>query len=178
MTDVLKLLHEKNTAVLVRRGLIALTVIGIFAAAFELAIKKHWNGLEQLIPWLALAVLAVATVLVVIPGGRGVTAARLLALLVLGASVYGVLDHILVNYNSGALDQRFADTWETLPLVERWWYAATKTVGPTPTLAPGVLGQSALLLLLATLGGAGQRRGADAHADPESAHSRGSRHAV
>jgi hypothetical protein len=152
----------RNTAVLVRRALIALTVVGILAAAFELASERHWNGLEQLIPWLALAVLAVATVLVLIPGGRGVAGARVLALLVLGASIYGVADHILVNYNSGPLDQRYADTWDTLPLVERWWYATTKTVGPAPTLAPGVLGQSALLLFLATLGGARQRRGADA----------------
>jgi hypothetical protein len=139
-----------STAVLVRRGLIALTVIGILAAAFELATERHWNGLEQLIPWLALAVLAVATALALIPGGRGVTAARVLALLVLGTSIYGVVDHILVNYNSGALDQRYADTWDTLPLLERWWYAT------------GVLGQSALLLLLATLGRARQPHGPDA----------------
>jgi hypothetical protein len=152
VTEVLKP-HGRNKAVLVRTGLIALTVVGILAAAFELAIERHWNGLEQLIPWLALAVLAAATVLVLIPGGRGVTAARVLALLVLGASIYGVVDHILVNYNSGPLDQNFADTWDTLRLVEQGWYAVTKTVGPAPTLAPGVLGQSALLLLLATLGG-------------------------
>jgi hypothetical protein len=75
-----------------------------------------------------------------------------LALLVLGASVYGVIDHILVNYESGALDQRFADTWDTLPALTRWWYAASKQVGPAPTLAPGMLGQTALLLLLATVG--------------------------
>jgi hypothetical protein len=144
--------HHTHTAVLVRRGLVALTVIGILAAAFELAADRHWNGLEQLIPWAALGVLAVATALALVPGGRGVTSARVLALLVLGASIYGVVDHMLVNFDSGALDQRYADTWDALPLVERWWYAATKTVGPTPTLAPGVLGQSALLLLLATLG--------------------------
>ena len=35
----------------------------------------------------------------------------------------------------------------------RWWYAASKQVGPAPTLAPGVLGQTAALLLLATIGG-------------------------
>ena len=139
------------TAVRVRRGLIALTVLGILAAAFELATERHWNGLQQLIPWLAVAVLAVASALVLIRGRRGVTAVRVLALLVLGASMYGVVDHILVNYNAGALDQRYAATWDTLPLVKRWWFATTKTVGPAPTLAPGVLGQSALLLLLATL---------------------------
>jgi hypothetical protein len=141
------------TAVRMRRGLIALTVIGIVAAAFELATERHWNGPQQLTPWLALAVLAVAFALAVTFGTRAVTAARVLALLVLAASLYGVIDHILVNYNAGALDQRYATTWDTLPPVQRWWYAATKTVGPAPTLAPGVLGQSALLLLLATLCG-------------------------
>ena len=138
-------------AELMRRGLLALAVLGILAAAFELATERHWIGLEQRIPWLALAVLAAAAALVVVGGDRRVTLARVLALLVLGASLYGVITHILANYNPGALDQRYAATWDTLPQRKRWWYAATKTVGPAPTLAPGVLGQSALLLLLATL---------------------------
>jgi hypothetical protein len=149
--------HDTAAGVLVWRGLIALTVIGILAAAFELATEHHWNGLEQLIPWAALAVLAVATVLVTIPTKRGVTVARVLALLVLAASIYGVITHIVVNYDAGALDQRYADTWDSLPVLQRWWYATTKTVGPAPTLAPGVLGQTALLLLLATLNGTSAR---------------------
>src|SRR5512144_499357 len=95
-------------AVRMRRGLIALTVLGILAAAFELATERHWNGLQQLIPWLALAVLAVASALVLIRRKRGVTVARVLALLVLAASLYGVIDHVLVNYNAGARAQRYA----------------------------------------------------------------------
>jgi hypothetical protein len=138
--------------VFVRHGLVALTVIGILAAAFELATERHWNGIEQLIPWIALAVLAVAVGLLLVPAGRGMPAARVLAVLVLGASAYGVLDHILVNYHSGALDQRYSASWDTLPAVQQWWLAVTKTVGPAPTLAPGVLGQSALLLILASVG--------------------------
>jgi len=145
------------TSRLVRRGLIALTAIGILAAAFELATERHWNDFEQLVPWAALVALAVATVLVTIPGKRGVTATRVLALLVLAASIYGVITHIVVNYDAGALDQRYADTWDSLPVLQRWWYATTKTVGPAPTLAPGVLGQTALLLLLATLNGPSAR---------------------
>ena len=136
---------------LVRRGLYALTVIGILATAFELATVRHWLSLEQLIPWAALVVTRYRD------GARtgacswGRIAAGLLALLVLGASVYGVLDHTVVNYNSGPLDQRFADTWDSLPPTQRWWYAITKTVGPAPTLAPGILGETAVLLLLANL---------------------------
>ena len=145
-------LHRTDAATLVRHGLVALTAIGIFAAAFELATERHWNGIEQMIPWIALVVLAVAVGLLFVPDGGGITAARVLAVLVLGASVYGVLDHIVVNYESGALDQRYAGSWDTLPALQQWWLAVTKTVGPAPTLAPGVLGQSALLLLLASVG--------------------------
>jgi hypothetical protein len=144
---------DRDSGVLVRRGLVALTAVGILAAAFELYGERHWNGPEQLVPWVALAALTVATVLVLLPAAGATTAARVLALLVLGASVYGVIEHVLVNYGSGALDQRFADTWDTVPVLTRWWYAASKQVGPAPTLAPGMLGQSAALLLLATVGG-------------------------
>jgi hypothetical protein len=63
-----------------------------------------------------------------------------------------VLDHVLVNFESGALDQSYAESWDALPALQQWWLAVTKTVGPAPTLAPGVLGQSALLLLLASVG--------------------------
>jgi lysylphosphatidylglycerol synthetase-like protein (DUF2156 family) len=135
----------------VRRSLLALTMIGIAATAFELATERHWNGLEQLIPWFALAALAVAVVLAVLPGRGAQLMATVFALVVLGASVYGVLDHITVNYNSGPLDQRFADSWDSLPASRRWWYAVTKQVGPSPPLAPGILAQTALLLLLASL---------------------------
>ena len=150
-------LRRTDAATLVRHGLVALTAIGILAAAFELASERHWNGVEQLIPWIALAALAAAVGLLLVPGGRGVPAARVLAVLVLGASAYGVLDHVLVNYESGALDQRYAESWDTMPALQQWWLAVTKTVGPAPTLAPGVLGQSALLLVLASAGATRRR---------------------
>ena len=149
--------RRTDAPVLVRRGLVALTVVGILAAAFELATERHWNGTEQLIPWMALAVLAAAVTLLLVPRGRGVPAARVLAVLVLGASAYGVLDHVLVNYESGALDERYSQSWDTLPALQQWWLAVTKTVGPAPTLAPGVLGQSALLLILASTGSTRRR---------------------
>jgi hypothetical protein len=142
--------------VLVRRGLFALTMVGIAATAFELASERHWNGLEQLVPWVAIALLVVATALALLPGDRGTAAARVLALVVLAAAAYGVLEHVRVNLHAGGLDQRFADTWDSLPLVERLLYAVTKTVGPAPTLAPGVLAQVALLLLIATICPRGQ----------------------
>jgi hypothetical protein len=145
---------------LLRASLIGLTALGIVGTAFELATLQHWNGVMQLVPWAALVVLTGALALHAgrwpdcRPGGRSgrTRVVRALALLVLGASLFGVLEHALVNYDSGPLDQRFADTWDALSWWLRWWYAITRTVGPAPTLAPGMLGQAAATLILATIG--------------------------
>jgi hypothetical protein len=66
--------------------------------------------------------------------------------------LFGVMEHALVNYDAGPLDQRFAEAWDALSPWLRWWYAITRTVGPAPTLAPGMLGQAATTLILATIG--------------------------
>jgi hypothetical protein len=139
---------------LLRGGLSALTALGIVGTAFELATLQHWNGAMQLVPWAALAVLTAALARHAGPSDRPPRTGlvRALALLVLATSLFGVLEHALVNYDAGALDQRFADTWDALSPWLRWWYAITRTVGPAPTLAPGMLGQAAATLLLATIG--------------------------
>lgn len=152
MTSLLQRVAAGGPIVALRTGLVTLAVLSILATAFELASERHWNGLEQLIPWAALGVLVLAVVALLLPRGRGLVMSRILALLVLAASVYGVVDHVLVNYAAGELDQRYSATWDDLPWAEQWWYAITKTVGPSPALAPGVLGQAALLLLLAGVG--------------------------
>ncbi|MFN2478898.1 MAG: hypothetical protein ABR615_06965 [Pseudonocardiaceae bacterium] len=132
----------------------ALTMLGIAGTAFELATLRHWNGAMQLVPWAALLVLAAALALHAGPVGRAPQTGlvRSLALLVLAASMFGVMEHVLVNYDAGPLDQHFADTWDMLSPWLRWWYAVTRTVGPAPTLAPGMLGQAATTLILATIG--------------------------
>jgi hypothetical protein len=139
---------------LLRGSLSALTVLGIVGTAFELATLQHWNGAMQLVPWAALLVLAAALALHAGPPGRvpQTGLVRALALLVLAASLFGVMEHALVNYAAGPLDQRFTETWDALSPWLRWWYAITRTVGPAPTLAPGMLGQAAITLILATVG--------------------------
>jgi hypothetical protein len=132
-----------------RRSLLALTLIGMLATAFELATESHWNDFQQLIPWFTLAVLAITLVLTTMRRRGAQLLARILILVVLGASMYGVYDHVSANYNAGPLDYRYADTWDSLSSSQRLWYAATKQVGPSPPLAPGVLAQTALLLLIA-----------------------------
>lgn len=134
-------------------SLTALTALGIVGTAFELATLRHWNGALQLVPWVALAVLAAALALHAgpVPRPRRTRLVRSLGLVVLAISLFGVLEHALVNYHAGLLDERFASTWDALSIWLRWWYAITRTVGPAPTLAPGMLGQAAVTLLLATI---------------------------
>ncbi|MEU0568979.1 hypothetical protein ABZ297_26885 [Nonomuraea sp. NPDC005983] len=132
-----------------RRGLLALVLLSVMGAALELAAERHWQTVEQLIPWGALALLALA--LVVLAAGGSPKAVRALALAVLLVAMFGVYAHVSANYDAGLLDQRYAATWETLSPLTRWWYAVSKSVGAAPPLAPGMLAQSALLLLLTTL---------------------------
>jgi MFS superfamily sulfate permease-like transporter len=131
-----------------RLGLLALVAIGIAGAASELAFERHWRSPVQLIPWVTLAVLVVALVMLALRDSpRTVAVVRVLALAVLLAAAYGVFTHASVNYGSGPADP----AWDGLPPLTQWWYAFTKTVGDAPPLAPGMLAQSALLLVLATL---------------------------
>ncbi|MGW0802665.1 hypothetical protein [Nonomuraea sp. NPDC002799] len=126
-----------------RLGLLALVAIGIMGAAAELAFERHWQSPVQLIPWVALVLLAAGLVLL-LAAPRAITVVRVLAAVVLLASVYGVFMHVSVNHGSGAFDP----AWDTLSPLTQWWYALTKSVGSAPPLAPGMLAQAALLLLL------------------------------
>ncbi|MEQ4722384.1 hypothetical protein [Nonomuraea sp. B19D2] len=133
---------------LVRLGLLGLVAIGILGAALELAFERHWQSPVQLIPWAALALLGLALALLLLRDSpRATTVVRVIALVVLLASAYGVFMHVSVNHGAGAADP----AWDALSPLTQWWYALTKSVGQAPPLAPGMLAQSALLLTLATL---------------------------
>ncbi|HEX4814912.1 MAG TPA: hypothetical protein VFV66_19395 [Nonomuraea sp.] len=130
-----------------RLGLLALVAVGVAGAASELAFERHWRSPVQLIPWVTLAVLVVALVTLALSDSpRTVTAVRGLALAVLVAAAYGVYAHVSVNHGTGPADPG----WDGLSPPTQWWYALTKSVGNAPPLAPGMLAQSALMLLLAT----------------------------
>jgi hypothetical protein len=135
-----------------RLALLALAGLGLLGTAVELVLERHWDGLEQLIPWPFLAIGTVSLILLVVHPGRGtVRVARMLATaLFIGASV-GIWRHVAANYDAGFLDFRYADRWPSMSGLDRWWHAATKAVGPAPVLAPGVLAQAGLALLFATL---------------------------
>ena len=144
---------EAPTAARLRRGLVALALLGTIGTALELLLLRHFDGALQLIPWVALAVLGVAIALVALrPSPRSIRTARILAGGVLVTSVVGVAIHVNANFDAGPLDFRYTASWPTLSDAERWFLAVTDTVGPSPTLAPMASAFMALALLLATLG--------------------------
>jgi hypothetical protein len=138
---------------LLRRCFLALAAAGIAGTALELALSRHWTSAVQLIPWYALGALAFALgLLVVRPRRPAVLAVRVVAVAVVLTAAFGIFEHVLANYHAAPLDFRYTSKWPTMSASSRWWAAASESVGPSPTLAPGVLVQAAACLLFATLG--------------------------
>lgn len=134
-----------------RMALLGLGALSAAGAAAELAMERHWDGFIQLIPWFAVGAVFVAIALVwLAPNRQTIVLARLLAAGVAGATLFGVYEHIDENHKAGALDFRYANTWESMSSASQWWKAATKTVGPAPVLAPGVLVEAALCVVAAS----------------------------
>jgi hypothetical protein len=131
-------------AALVKRALAGLTLIAVLGAGFELAAERHWRNGAQLVPWLALTLLILGVVLLLIDRAYGTV--RVLAAVVMVASAFGVLAHVSANMTVGS----FSGALDGVPAIGQWWQAFTKSVGEAPPLAPGMLAQAALLLLLAT----------------------------
>ncbi|WP_327088442.1 hypothetical protein OIE66_40010 [Nonomuraea sp. NBC_01738] len=129
---------------MLRRGLLAVIALGIAGAAFELATERHWQNLQQLFPWAALLLLSASWVMLALD--RYHRAVAPIALAVLAISAFGIYAHLNANHAAGFMDT----SWESLSPLTQWWYALTKSVGPAPPLAPGMLAQSALLVWLLT----------------------------
>ena len=137
---------------LLRRGLLGLGALTCAGIGVELAVEHHWTTPTQAIAWVALGVVALALALLVkAPSRARVRVAQVLAAAAMVSAVWGIWEHVESNYDAGELDFRYTDTWASLPESTRWWLAVSKTVGPSPPLAPGALAQASLCALLATL---------------------------
>ena len=98
--------------------------------AIELAMLRHWDGFDQLIPWVMLLVLGAAVVaqwLRPTPVVTKVTRAIGIVSFVCGA--FGAFEHIESNWEAAPLDFRFAPKWEAMGALERLWTATTGGVG-------------------------------------------------
>jgi hypothetical protein len=152
----------------VRRALVALTLLSSVGIAIELVLSRHWTEPSQLIAWAALALVVAAGVAVLgTPNSPTIRVIRLGLLLVVGASLIGVVLHAHGNYQSGPLDAVYGDRWATMGSLERWWLAVREQVGPAPVIVPLALAQLAALAAIATigLGGAGGSAGSSGSSD-------------
>lgn len=131
-------------------GVLAIVVTATIGIVLELATSRHWNGLIQLIPWVAAALLLGATVLVWRNTRTTVRAGRAIALIVALSSAFGIWEHIESNYDSGPLDFRYATKWASLSEASRWWKAISGGVGAAPPIVPGAMALVAALLVVAT----------------------------
>lgn len=142
-----------------RVGLLVMAAAGIVGTAVELATIRHWGSPSQFIPWVALLLLGLAVVAVAYrPTAGRIRAAQAVAVVSLGAGLFGVVQHVSENLHAGPLDAHYRATWSTMSTVSRWWAAASGGVGPSPTLAPAVLVQISFCILLATLAHPARRR--------------------
>jgi hypothetical protein len=149
-------MHPSPEAAAVRRFqrvLLVLAALTVLGTAAELAMLRHWNGVDQLIPWFALGVLAAAVAAVALHLSA-VTAlvARLVGAVASASGLYGAWVHVHSNYEVGPLDFRYQNTWATMSLASRWWKAASGGVGPSPPLAPAILALGGACLALSTIG--------------------------
>ena len=143
---------DDGGSALLRRGILWLGALTTAGLGIELAAERHWTQPIQLVAWGALAVIVVAIALLIGRPSRGrVRLARILAVVAMLSAVLGIWEHVEANHDAGPLDFQYADTWDNLPDSTRWWLALSKSVGPSPPLAPGALAQAGFCVLLATL---------------------------
>jgi hypothetical protein len=150
-----------------RGGFLALSLASAAVTAIELAMLRHWNGVEQVIPWIVLAVVAVtALALAIHPSRATVATARLVGLGTFVASAFGVWSHVHSNYETAPLNARFTDRWPSMSEPSRWWAALNGSVGASPALAPAALAFAGLCLTLATVGLAHRQRSVPGRRSP------------
>ena len=144
---------EADWARILRRAVLGLGAASTAGTALELATTRHWTTAEQIVPWVALAVLGVGLGLVLVRTTRAaIWVARTIGAIVAAAAGYGVIAHLRANYASGPLDFRYETRWASMGRLDRWWAVLSDKVGESPILAPGALVVAAACLCLATLG--------------------------
>ena len=139
-----------GTARRLRHGLYLIAMLTEGGALLELALLRHWKTPVQVIPWIVLGTLLIATAVAWWGPPRFRAGVRVVSYLAVPAAAFGVWEHIEANHNAGPLDFRYAAKWTTMSAWSQWWTAATKGVGPSPPLTPALLALVALMILIAT----------------------------
>jgi hypothetical protein len=126
-----------------RRWLLVLVLVGLAGTTTELMLLRHYEDVWMLLPFAAMAVAAGGVIARLLrPSARMVRVVRLSMVPLLLAGIAGACLH----YLGGLAFQADMD-----PTLSRWalFWKVLHMQAP-PTLAPGMLGQLALLGLIAT----------------------------
>lgn len=159
-----------RTVTALRLSLLAIAVLGLGGTAAELVLERHWHGLEQLLPWVALALATVGLFALVTRPRGGLWLARLCAVIVIAFAVVGIWRHLNANYEAAPLDRRYEDRWADMSQTERLRDVFIGRVGPAPILASGVLATIGIALGAATIAAPPpRRRTASIEAEPAGA---------
>ena len=134
-----------------RRILALIAVCTAVGGLVEMALLRHWGEATQIIPWVVLvAVLAVGLCVAIGGGSKSAAQATGAAGLLTGA--IGIFLHLSENLDEGEDLAQYAQTWESVPFLERLWLALNGTVGEAPLLAPGMVSLAGVILFVAVLG--------------------------
>jgi len=127
----------ESTLTAIRRGLLAIVMLGIVGLLAELVLLEHYEDPWQWIPLALLVVALAATIAVAVrPTRRALRIFRVVMSLCIVAGALGVALHLDGNVE---FERETAGELQGLPLV----WAALR--GATPTLAPGAMVQLGLI---------------------------------
>ena len=134
------------------RRILALIAVGTAAGGLvEMALLRHWGEATQIIPWVVLIAVLVVGLLVATGGGSRIGAQVTGAAGLLTGAI-GIFLHLSENLDEGEDLAQYAQTWESMPFLERVWLALNGTVGEAPLLAPGMVSLAGVILFIAVLG--------------------------
>jgi len=158
----------RDTAFLLRAALVLLAAAAMAGTALELAIERHWHGLEQWYAWIALVIAAVGLLAIVArPSAIALWFARACGLVAIVMAAIGVWRHIHANFETAPLDFRYSDRWDTMAFSDQLWAVVSGDVGPSPILASGVLALIGVAIVAATIGASAASADPDAGRRPD-----------
>ena len=152
---------QEGTAGTLRAALLLLVALSVVGIAVALAFEQHWHGTWQLVPWATLGGVSIALAVLLVRTTRAtVWFARVLAVLVILATVLGVWRHFDENHHTALLDARYSERWDTMSTGARLWEITKGSVGHVPVPAAGALVPIGVALAMATIGLGGSPRAA------------------
>ena len=123
--------HEGPTGAL-RAGVLLLLASGRRGHGGNTSFERHWEGFWQMLPWVTLSVVTVATVALVIRVRKAtVMLARVVAAVAMVMAIVGTWQHFQENYNSAPLDYRYTEDWGGMSMPERLWTVAGRVCRDT-----------------------------------------------